>query len=66
MMPDGDRGLRHWLDSFCSPFFADLSASDIDDVCLQVTELLRPALFQDGKWIVDYKRIRVIANKSSE
>ncbi|MGG4497201.1 class I SAM-dependent methyltransferase [Brevibacillus reuszeri] len=66
VMPDGDRGLRHWLDSFCSPFFADLSASDIDDVCLQVTELLRPALFQDGKWIVDYKRIRVIANKSSE
>lgn len=65
-MPDGDHGLRHWLDSFCSPFFTDMSAGEINDVCLQVTELLRPVLFQDGKWIVDYKRIRVIAIRTSE
>ncbi|MGG1659285.1 class I SAM-dependent methyltransferase [Brevibacillus sp. NRS-1366] len=64
-MPDGDYGLRHWLDSFCSPFFTDLSPDEMEEVCLHVTELLRPTLFQEGKWIVDYKRIRIIAKKES-
>lgn len=62
-MPDGDQGLMHWLDSFCSPFFGGLSPQDREDVCQETTELLRPTLFQNGRWILDYKRIRVIARK---
>lgn len=64
-LPDGDRGLRHWLDSFCSPFFSGLSAQEIEAVCEEVTELARPVLFQDGSWVVDYKRIRIIAYKEA-
>ncbi len=63
LMPDGDGGLRHWLDSFCSPFFNGLSASEIDEICSDVNERLRPSLYRDGQWYVDYKRIRVIARK---
>ncbi|WP_183192759.1 class I SAM-dependent methyltransferase [Brevibacillus nitrificans] len=66
LMPDGDRGLRHWLDSFCSPFFTGLSAAEIDEVCTEISDLLRPALYQNGQWYVDYKRIRVIAHKPSK
>lgn len=62
-MPDGDLGLRHWLNSFGDSFFAGMSAEEKDEVCAKVTELLRPALFDEDGWIVDYKRIRVIAYK---
>lgn len=62
-MPDGDMGLRHWLDSFCEPFFTGMSSVEKEEVCLAVTELLRPTLYQEDRWIVDYKRIRVIAHK---
>ncbi|MED4784617.1 class I SAM-dependent methyltransferase [Brevibacillus choshinensis] len=63
LMPDGDGGLRHWLNSFCSPFFTGLSDREIDEICAAVSEIARPTLFRDGQWFVDYKRIRVIANK---
>lgn len=62
-MPDGDRGLRHWLDSFADSFFTGMSAEEREQVCEQVSGLLRPTLYQDGTWLVDYKRIRIIAKK---
>ncbi|MFS0558946.1 class I SAM-dependent methyltransferase [Brevibacillus sp. 179-C9.3 HS] len=65
-MADGDRGLSHWLNSFCSPFFAGLSSDEIQQVCNDVTDLLRPSLFQDGRWVLDYKRIRVVALKKTD
>lgn len=63
VMTDGDLGLRHWLDSFCDPFFAGMAQDNIEEVCLMVKDMLRPTLFQEGSWIIDYKRIRVIARK---
>lgn len=63
LMPDGEGGLRHWLDSFCSPFFNGFSQSEIDEICSETGELLRSSLYRDGHWYVDYKRIRVIAHK---
>jgi len=65
LMPVGDSGLRHWLDSFASPFFSGLTERDIDEVCQAVSERLRPTLYRDGQWYVDYKRIRVIAQKAA-
>jgi len=62
-LPDGDRGLRHWLDSFASAFFAGLSAEEKDQVCVRTAELMRPASFQNDTWVLDYKRIRIIAIK---
>lgn len=62
-MPDGDQGLRHWLDSFADSFFAGLHAEERQRVCEEVAVCLRPALYKDGEWIVDYKRIRIIAQK---
>ncbi|WP_314302672.1 methyltransferase domain-containing protein [Brevibacillus parabrevis] len=64
-LPDGDQGLQHWLDSFCSPFFAGLSAQARTDIREEVTELLRPALFHAGSWVMDYKRLRFIARKEA-
>jgi trans-aconitate methyltransferase len=62
-MPDGDKGLRHWLDSFAASFFTGLTAEARDQVCERTAALLRPTRFQNETWVVDYKRIRVIALK---
>ena len=62
-MPDGDQGLRHWLDSFADSFFAGMSAEEKDQVCKEVTGQLRPTQYEGGEWFVDYKRIRIIAKK---
>ena len=38
----------------------------LDGICMQaVAEELRPALFRDGKWFVDYVRIRMKARKTA-
>ncbi|QQE75823.1 class I SAM-dependent methyltransferase [Brevibacillus composti] len=60
---DGEAGLNHWLQSFCGPFFAGMPSSQIKSACLEIAEVLRPQLFQDGTWVIDYKRIRVAALK---
>lgn len=65
-MPDGDSGLRHWLDSFADPFFAGMSASEKEEICDHVTELVRPSLYSDKGWVVDYKRLRIIAHKPEQ
>jgi trans-aconitate 2-methyltransferase len=62
---DGSAGLVTWIQRFAGEFWSELS----DKVQLQVrqslAERLRPALCRDGKWIADYRRIRVRAIKNS-
>jgi trans-aconitate 2-methyltransferase len=61
----GSAGLVTWIQLFAGEFWSKLS----DEVQLQVRESLaqrlRPALCRDGKWIADYRRIRVRAIKNS-
>ena len=62
---DGSAGLVNWIQWFAGEFWSQLS----DEVQLQVreslAERLQPALCRDGKWIADYRRIRVRAIKNS-
>jgi trans-aconitate 2-methyltransferase len=51
----GERGLRDWI----ATFRPDNSRA-IEDVERE----LRPALFRDGKWFADYRRLRVVARKA--
>jgi len=62
-MPEGDSGLRHWLDSFAEPFFAGMNEVEKEEICEQVTKLVRPSLYSEKGWVVDYKRLRIIARK---
>jgi trans-aconitate 2-methyltransferase len=61
----GSAGLVTWIQLFAGEFWSKLS----DEVQLQVInaveERLRPALYRDGNWIADYRRIRVVAVKNS-
>jgi trans-aconitate 2-methyltransferase len=59
----GENGLRNWLEMFGS-FASDvLRPSQRDELIRRIETLTRPALFHDGVWTIDYKRLRMIAVK---
>src|SRR5438105_1508573 len=51
---EGEAGLREWLDMFFKP---PLPSNEVD----RIEAELRPVLFRDGAWFIDYKRLRVVA-----
>ncbi len=57
-------GLAGWLTMFGQRFFADLSESEWADM-VKATEATVPQLYQDGEWVADYRRLRVVAIKGS-
>ena len=62
-MPDGELGLVHWLNGFAGSYLQDLDLPDRSNVIQNVIELCRPILYRNGQWYIDYKRLRVIAEK---
>ncbi|HEV8253595.1 MAG TPA: methyltransferase domain-containing protein [Vicinamibacteria bacterium] len=56
----GEQGLRDWIGVFGRDFLA--GAGDEREPFLRGVEArLRPMAFRDGRWIVDYRRIRIVA-----
>lgn len=60
-LADGERGMRHWLDTFADFFFEGLSAAEKEQAYAEIEEQLRPKLFRDGVWYADYVRNRILA-----
>ena len=52
---EGEGGLREWMDMFGSMF--PLTGSQFD----ALARTLRPKLFRDGDWYIDYVRLRLTA-----
>jgi trans-aconitate methyltransferase len=65
-LPDGEQGIRNWLDAFAGSFFQGMSGEVIASMYSRIAERLRPVLFRDGVWVADYKRIRILAVKEGE
>ncbi|NBC68029.1 methyltransferase domain-containing protein [Paenibacillus sacheonensis] len=63
MMKDGDGGLRHWLAGFADDFVKEFTARQKEALFDTVASKARAALFRDGSWHVDYKRLRILAIK---
>ena len=59
----GERGLRNWLDMFGMFASNVLGPEQREEMLKRVEALARPALFHDGEWTVDYKRLRMIVVK---
>jgi trans-aconitate methyltransferase len=57
----GESGLADWINMFATPFIDDLAADQRAHVVERAVELVRPALFVDGRWSVDYRRLRFVA-----
>lgn len=62
-LADNENGIRDWIEMFGSSFFADIPEEDKNDILEEVQNNVREKCFIDGKWIADYKRIRVLARK---
>lgn len=62
---NGEEGLRQWLDTFANGILSVLSPAEREAVLHSLEQQLRPTLWQDGRWVMDYRRIRVAATKSS-
>lgn len=60
---DGENGLEDWLVMFGSALFAGMSESRKQEVRRSVADRMRGTNYRDGHWILDYRRLRVKAEK---
>jgi len=56
-----ERGLREWMEMFCGPLFEGIPGSQREAIVQDAEDRLRPVLFRDGAWWIDYRRLRVSA-----
>lgn len=62
-LDDGERGLRNWIEMFGASFAEGLPDTKRGRLKEEVEEELRPILFRDGHWVMDYRRLRVVAKR---
>jgi trans-aconitate methyltransferase len=63
-LEDGERGLRHWLEMFGSAITETLPKDMKEKLWEKVQREARTSLFRDGRWVLDYRRLRVAARKT--
>jgi trans-aconitate methyltransferase len=62
-LEDGDAGLANWLRMFAYELLGELMPEQQNQVIAAVERQLKPVLYQEGRWIADYRRLRVLAIK---
>jgi trans-aconitate methyltransferase len=62
-LEDGERGLRNWLAMFAGILEEKVPANLRGQFKQEVEREARRDLFHDGRWILDYRRLRVVARK---
>jgi trans-aconitate methyltransferase len=58
---DGERGLRNWVVMFAREVLRQLPPERQEAYLQRLEEELRPALYHDGRWHADYRRLRIVA-----
>jgi trans-aconitate methyltransferase len=58
---EGEHGMEDWIEMFCGSYLRDLSADRAKEKVREVAEYLRPKLYREGIWMLDYRRLRVVA-----
>lgn len=57
----GEDGLASWLDMFGDTLLATIPADERGEVVEDVERRLRDEYFEDGAWVAEYRRLRVVA-----
>ncbi|MEO8025730.1 MAG: methyltransferase domain-containing protein [Bryobacteraceae bacterium] len=60
---EGTAGLDDWLQMFGGVFFQGMPEPEKDSRRRAVADHVRPRLYRDDKWILDYRRLRVVAER---
>ena len=64
-LADGAGGLRNWIAMFATAYLAKAGEANREEFIRRVEEDLRPALFRNGSWWADYRRLRLVAYKTA-
>jgi trans-aconitate methyltransferase len=62
-LEDGERGLRNWLEMFGSVLLERLPRDQRSAACESIEHEARAALWRDSQWVLDYRRLRIVAGK---
>jgi trans-aconitate methyltransferase len=60
-----EAGLRSWVEMYGWAFLVAVAADKRAEFLDRVEGAGRPALFKDGKWMADYRRLRIVAGRIS-
>jgi trans-aconitate methyltransferase len=63
-LEQGDSGLRNWLLMFGGTIFEQLSESKRESFIEETIKQARPDLWLDSRWVLDYRRLRLMAGKA--
>lgn len=58
---EGEDGLEDWLVMFGGPVLAGFGEERAKEIRREVAKRLRHRMFREGGWVLDYRRLRVIA-----
>jgi len=64
-LEDGAQGLRNWLEMFGGVFLESVKPEEREGVISAVEREARVALFHDDHWVMDYRRLRVVARNAA-
>lgn len=62
-LEDGALGLHNWLQMFGGVLLNILSAERREQAIAAIEREARPTLFHDDHWVMDYRRLRIVARK---
>ena len=63
---EGEEGIGNWIEMFGNSLLADIPPEHKIKIRQTVAEKLRPKLYQNGTWWADYRRLRIIAQKTDQ
>ncbi|EKN66153.1 cyclopropane-fatty-acyl-phospholipid synthase [Neobacillus bataviensis LMG 21833] len=64
-LPDGEKGLSHWLNGFADDFFPEFTEKERVVIYEKIKNKVQHDLFKNGIWVADYERIRIVASKKA-
>jgi trans-aconitate methyltransferase len=63
-LEDGEMGLRNWIQMFVDRVFHNAPVDGKQQILARTEEKTRDRLFNNGQWIADYTRLRIVAYKA--
>ena len=58
---EGENSMEDWVEMFCGSYWKDLPVDRATQKIGELVAYLRPKLYRDGVWTLDYRRLRVVA-----
>jgi trans-aconitate methyltransferase len=60
---EGANAIEDWIRMFCGTYLRELAGENGSGKIPELVALLRPTQYHDGVWTLDYRRLRILAEK---